>query len=518
MKDKINIISNFNTHNIWSLLSENKNFRFENFSYLEIIKVLSSKKFKKSSCIFLFNVEPYEPRFLKLIAQLLKKNFYSSIIIPLNIENIDNLVKKIDKNTSKINDKIKILEKSYIQNLQNINNQILLNFSNLVLEYNGTFFSNKMWFLTRSPFTKKFELFLADKISNIIELQTHRRKKAVFVDLDDTIWGGTIGEVGYNKILVGEENPIGAAHSNLQKALKKISDTGIILGIISKNYEKVALTGFKNKKMILSKKDFAGWEINFNRKSDNIKTLCKKLNIGTNTVVFIDNSYFERREVKLALPDVKVLDLPEEPYDYYKIILNETSLAYLSLSKEDILRKKSYEIMSHKNKEISQDDWLLSLKMHCTIKKLDLENLDRFAQMQQRINQINLSSRRLSLQQIKKENNKKNIKIYLFSINDKYSSLGVVASITLREDKEKIEVIDFLMSCRALGRNLENNIFNFVKKNCDNNKKIIIKFIKSEKNKLCREILKNNLVEIEKNIFQFDLSKKDNVFFKNTFI
>lgn len=518
MKNKVNLISNFNIDNITNLLNLNENFEFKNYSYNEIINSVSLNKFQKQHSIFFFDIEVYETKFLKFIIQSLKKKFKSCIIIPLIIDNIDNSVKKIENSLSKINDKIKIIETEFIKNTQNTNNNILLNFSDLALEYNNIVFNYKMWHLSKSPFTKKFELFFAKKIVDILELQLHKRKKAIFVDLDDTLWGGTIGELGYNKIKIGEDTPIGSAHINLQKALKKISDTGIILGIISKNYEKVGLTGFLNKKMILNKKDFAGWEINFNPKSENILRLCKKLNIGTNTVIFLDNSYFERNEVKSKLPEVKVLDLPDEPYEYYKILLNETSINYLNLSKEDKLRKKNYEIMCHQNKKISHKDWLSSLKMNCSITQLSNSNFERFSQMQQRINQINLSTQRLSQNKIKYLMKKKNITTFLFSLDDKYTQLGIVASITLKETSNNIEINDFLMSCRALGRNLELNIFNFIKSKYEkSNKEIIFLFKRSEKNQLCYEILKKNMKEVKKNIFQFKTKKKDEVFFKNSF-
>ena len=178
----------------------------------------------------------------------------------------------------------------------------------------------------------------------LIELINGKRKKAIFLDLDDTLWGGTLAEIGYKKLNLGGINAEGEAFKKLQHTIKKFQKTGIILGIISRNDEKTALEAIKkHPEMILKRKDFAGWKINQKNKSENILSLCKELNIKPNSVVFVDNSKYEREEVRAKIPDVLVPDLEEVPFNYFNELKNLRELSFFNLSKEDLNRLKTIQ-------------------------------------------------------------------------------------------------------------------------------------------------------------------------------
>jgi FkbH-like protein len=513
----INIFSNFNTHNICQNLEQRLRVRVYDYSYSEIIQQLNNNKLKNKFNIFFINIDNYEIKILKGIIDNLASKSIDCLIIPFSIEDISASFNILNGETETIHNKTRELE-NYSKNNKKLNDSFhIVNFLSLCKKFNNKVFNYKNWFLYKNPFTKAFELDFINFLENFINVKSHKRKKAIFVDLDDTLWGGEIAELGYKKIKIGNDNPVSEAHYIFQKSLKRLKESGIILGIISKNYENVALEGFKNKSMLLKKSDFAGWEINFDKKSNNIEKLCKKLNISPDTVVFMDNSYYERNEVRSKLSDVLVPELLDEPYEYFKVAQDKTMTNYISLSKEDQLRSASYQFANKKKKDLNHKDWLKSLNMVCTIEKMNNDNLDRCAQMQERINQINLKTKRLNKLKLKKLIKDKNFYNFTFSLKDKYTDLGIVAYTSIRKTKKEIILDDFLMSCRSFGRDLEQNIFYFLKKNIlkSNNEKIDTTLIKSKKNMLCKEILDKNLVKVGSNKYIIDKNIKDNNYIKN---
>ena len=151
----------------------------------------------------------------------------------------------------------------------------------------------------------------------------------------------------------------------------------------------------------------------------------------------MDNSYYERNEVRSKLSDVLVPELLDEPYEYFKVAQDKTMTNYISLSKEDQLRSASYQFANKKKKDLNHKDWLKSLNMVCTIEKMNNDNLDRCAQMQERINQINLKTKRLNKLKLKKLIKDKNFYNFTFSLKDKYTDLGIVFYTSIRKTKKK---------------------------------------------------------------------------------
>ena len=512
MSKEINIFSNFNISNICSILKDKIDFKINDYSYSEIFQQIETNKKLDVFNIFFINVDNYEVADIKAISlKVLKKNL-DCLIIPISIIDSSSSFKIINKDQKSELNKIRILENFFYKERKK-NKINVLNFFSVASKFEVKVFNYKNWFLYKNPFSKDFEQYLSNYFYNYIQIHNHKRKKAVFIDLDDTLWGGEIAELGFKNIKIGNEDPLSEAHYVLQKTLKNLKDTGIILGIISKNKEKIALEAFKNKKMYLKKNDFAGFKINFKKKSENIVDLCKELNISTDSVVFLDNSYYERNEVRSKLPEVLVPELHDEPYNYFNDLLSSSLVNFIKLSKEDVLRYQSYQKPKNENaKKISHIEWLKSLNMKCTIEKINIENLERCAQMQERINQINLKSKRLSINNLKKNLVKKNLDTYVFSLKDKYADLGIVGFATIKKQNETITLDDFLMSCRSFGRNLEQNIFNFFAKKYikDKIKKINVELIKSKKNMLCQEILDKNLTKVGKDryiIFKKNIKK-----------
>ena len=498
----INIISNINTENINQSLANLLGREIKNINYLDINKNL--KKYNKLNQIniILINFSEIQTNYLSQILKTINNSKSLNIIFSLNFET--NIIEGLNY-LNDYENKINIINRNFIKRPENF---YFFKIENLINIFNNQSFSYKRWFLIKNPFSIEFEIFLSQKIFEIYKVIGGKRIKAIFVDLDDTLWGGTLSEVGENNLNIGQLNPVGETFKNFQALIKNFSKTGIILGIISRNYEKVAINAIKkNVEMILKVEDFAGWKINHLNKSDNIIDLCKELNLLPESVLFIDNSSYEINEARSKIPSLNTLCLGDNVFEFNALLKKRMDLMYTKLSDEDLMRKKNYQdlLQIKKNKKNYKNhyDWLKDLNMSAKIEKFNKKYLERYFQMYNKINQINLSSRRLLKQQINKENQTKGGQyFYTLQIEDKMTNLGIIGLIKLKISKNILVVEDFLFSCRALGRDLEKFFLNFIIEKHLNNKikKIKFNFKQTVKNQLCKDIL-NDLKINKKNNF-----------------
>tara|TARA_Y100001970_G_C14166027_1_gene821347 strand:+ start:89 stop:1675 length:1587 start_codon:yes stop_codon:yes gene_type:complete len=521
MFKKFNLISNFNSENIFQIIREDEK-KLKHFSFCNVLDVLNKNKKEENINIILFlQTNSHENNYLnKIIKFSQNKNVKSlNILIPI-FYNLNEVL------TLSLNNSFNSFQKILFEQLKNLkkknsSNLILIDFLYLCSLYNGEVFNLKRWYLSKNSFSSDFEIYLCEKLSSIKSLVCHNRKKAIFVDLDDTLWGGTIAEDDAKEIKLGNMSAEGEAFQNFQELLRNYSKSGIILGIISRNYEKKALNFIsKHPEMVLKKRDFAGWRINFNNKSDNIKSLCKELNIKSDSIVFLDNSNYERQEVEDKLNDVKVLDIGENVFEYANKLKNYLDISYTNLTKEDFRRAKNYSqirIVKESQKNFnSHEDWLRSLKMNVEFEKFNNLQIERYHQMFNKINQINLSTRRLSKQQIKKEIRNKT-KFITMRVHDKVSNLGIIGLISIREKNNIAVIKDFLFSCRALGRDLEKYFITKLTNHLFDKKvdKVFFNFKKTPKNKLCLELLNKMNITAKNN---FIVKKKlSSIYNKNIF-
>ena len=511
MLKKINLITNFNSENIFQMM-KNTEKKLKHFSYGNILDVLNKNNNGEDVNIIIFlQSNSIEINYLKKISEFSQQKKIKSlnILIPVYFNFNEILSISVNKNYNSYQKNFFELERSV--QTKNFLNLILIDFLYLKDQYNNQVFNLKRWYLSKNCFTSDFEIYLTEKILSILNLAFHKRKKAIFVDLDDTLWGGTIAEDSFKDIKLGNMNPEGEAFQNFQGLLKNYSKTGIILGIISRNFESKAIKFISSHpEMVLKKNDFAGWKINFKRKSENIKTLCKELNINPDSVVYIDNSSYERKEVEDNLEGVSVLDIGENVFDYSNKLRNSLDLNYINLSKEDFKRAENYSQIRNLNESrknfIDHESWLKSLKMKINFEKFNKLQLERYHQMYNKINQINLSTRRLGKERIKLEVSNKT-KFVTMRVEDKVSNLGIIGLLSFHQKKKLVVFKDFLFSCRALGRDLEKYFLTKIVNNLYDNKikEIKFNFKKSAKNKLCEDIL-NSLSINKKN--NFTIKKK----------
>ena len=290
-----------------------------------------------------------------------------------------------------------------------------------------------------------------------------KRKKCLVLDLDNTLWGGVLGEEGIEGIKIGGDYP-GKAFFYWQEALLELSKSGVILTICSKNNEQDVLDAWKkNPFMVLKKENFAAWRINWTDKATNIQELAKELNIGLDSFVFIDDNPTERELIKQMLPMVSVPDFPTQPYElpiFFKQLVEDYFKVY-SVTNEDKKKTEQYKANAKRAHAAASftdfSAFLRSLDIQITIEAANDFNIQRIAQMTQKTNQFNLTTKRYTDTDIQGFI-KQGWKIWCISVADKFGDNGITGAIMVTPEGE---IDTFLLSCRILGKGIE---FAFVKK------------------------------------------------------
>ena len=283
-----------------------------------------------------------------------------------------------------------------------------------------------------------------------------KRKKCIVLDLDNTLWGGVLGEDGISGIKIGGDYP-GKAFAFFQKSLLQLAKTGVILTVCSKNNEEDVLDAWeKNPFIVLKKEHFAAYRINWTDKATNIKELADELNIGLDSFVFIDDNPTERELIKQMLPMVSVPEFPAQPYElplFFRQMV-ETYFKVYSITEED--KKKTEQYKANAARAQAQHSfadfgaYLDSLDIQITIESANEFNIPRIAQMTQKTNQFNLTTKRYTDSDIKGFLSK-GWKIWCISVADRFGDNGITGCIMINGD-----VIDtFLLSCRILGKGIE---------------------------------------------------------------
>jgi len=293
-------------------------------------------------------------------------------------------------------------------------------------------------------------------------------KKCLVLDLDNTLWGGVVGDDGWENIQIGHGLGIGKAFSEFQQWIKKLKDRGIILCVCSKNDEEKAKEPFiKNPEMVLKLEDIAVFVANWDTKADNIKSIREILNIGFDSMVFLDDNPFEREMVRSFLPDVCVPDLPEDPADYLEYLYSLNLFETASVSAADKDRTSQYQSEAKRVQAsksfASEDEYLQSLGMQCTVEGFTGFNTPRVSQLSQRSNQFNLRTIRYTEAEISGISSSHDHKGFAFSLKDKFGDNGLIAVVILKAlDKDNLFIDTWFMSCRVLKRGMENFTLNTI--------------------------------------------------------
>ena len=362
------------------------------------------------------------------------------------------------------------------------------------------------------PYTHEFQHELSINISNQILSTSGKIKKCLVLDCDNTLWGGIIGEDGESNLQINKDTNQGKIFLEIQHSIKKLSNEGTIICLCSKNNEEDLLNFFKKNIMPLSIDDITAYQINWNDKASNIRALSKTLNIGLDSMVFLDDSEFEVELVRNELPEVLTIQVPKNTYDYPQVFSKVVNIFYKeTITTEDKNKKDQYKqnFLREKEKESfgNIDDYLKSLNIELKIFQNKKEQLERLAQLTQKTNQFNLTTKRYTITDI--QSCFDNDFVFSFSATDKLGDSGIVGMTIIKKEDEKAIIDTLLLSCRILGRRIEEAFFievlDFLKDN--NFKKVIGEYIPTQKNQMTKNFYSNfKFSEVEENRFELDLT------------
>lgn len=435
----------------------------------------------------------------KIIIEKIKKKLNCSLIlqtIPLPPVRIFNNYEQKLKNSStslinELNKKIinySLMSKDFIFDVANLAADLgIMNWHDPTIYNLGEF-----------PFNNDFLEVYSYKLSNLISIITGNIKKILVLDLDDTIWGGTIGDVGYEGIKIGYSDPESKSFLNFQKVILNLKERGVILAVCSKNDLNVARSAFvKRKDMILKLEDISIFKANWEDKAKNISELQKELNLSYSSMVFVDNNPAERDFIRKTLPDISVPELSSDPSNYGRDLIFPGYFEATNFSKEDKNRSAYYasniKRQDLKNKSTNLKIYLKTLEMKANLKSFDKKNIDRIEQLIQRSNQFNFTTKRYRKKEILKFISASN-KYYTLQSNleDKFGDNGIVSLVIGKKEKSVMNIDTWVMSCRVFSRTLENTIFNKIALDMKKLKisQLVGEYIKSNKNKIVENFYK----------------------------
>ena len=368
----------------------------------------------------------------------------------------------------------------------------------------------KSWLLAKSPFTEKVFKAAAADLKSALRTATGMNRKLVLVDLDNTMWGGVVGDDGWENLRLGGHDHLGEAFSEFQQALMTLVNRGIAVGLVSKNDEAVALEAIaKHPEMVIRVGDLAGWRINWKDKAQNIVELVDELNLGLQSAVFIDDSPAERGRIREALPEVLVPDWPADPSKFAEALRQLDCFDRFSITSEDRGRSRMYVADRERRDSLtvasSIGDWLTSLDVRVRANPVSPESLKRIVQLMNKTNQMNLRTRRTSekelLQWLDGGNGRNLLSV---TVSDRFGDLGLTGVISWEQTGTTIEIVDYILSCRAMGRQIEQLMVHLAvqaasRAQCD---AVVARLFPTAKNRPCLEFWESSgFASTEPNVF-----------------
>lgn len=348
-------------------------------------------------------------------------------------------------------------------------------------------FNASLWYSYKYAISYDAIPYIAHNLTKIIVSIYGGSKKLVITDLDNTVWGGVIGDIGAENIKVGNDSPESEAYFDMQLYLKYLKSHGILLAASSKNEEKVAKNGINAKQSPLSLSDFSSFKANWNSKDISVTEILHDLNLSQDHAVFIDDNPAERGIVNLNLPSVAVPEI-DDISSYQESISLHNFFERKKITSEDINRANYYKNEVNRKKTSKSfnnySDYLRSLEMIVKFSEINNNNAERVVQLVNKTNQFNPTTRRYKNSEIQKLINDKSFLTITASLSDKYGDNGLV-SVVILELKNQIASIDlWVMSCRVFQRGLEMAVFDYIYKELYRRKvhEIYAKYIPTDKN------------------------------------
>jgi FkbH-like protein len=318
--------------------------------------------------------------------------------------------------------------------------------------------------VARQPMSAVGQMAFALFVARSLRLLLVPRSKVLALDLDNTLWGGVVGEDGVAGLTLGHEFP-GNVHLRIQRELLELRNRGVLLVLLSKNNEADARQAFESlPEMLLKWEDFAVRKIDWNHKHENLRSAAQELNLGLDSFVFLDDSDYEREQMRQLIPEVQILNESPDPLHILRCLWETDAFDSLSVTAEDRQRHHDYAVRSARDVKGHEDDlegFLKSLQIEATIEEVGSANLERVVTMLGKTNQFNLTTRRHSRAQVQAMVEMEGSIALALRLRDKFGDQGIVAVLLAVPggNNGSLIVDSFLVSCRALGRGLEDALW-----------------------------------------------------------
>ncbi len=409
------------------------------------------------------------------------------------------------------------LNKHLADGLKNIPNVYLLGSEKWLQAAGEKACDPRLWYMSKIPFDPSVFKSAAIDIKAALHCFLGGTKKLIIVDLDNTLWGGIVGDDGWQNLKIGGHDPQGEAFADFQRTLKSFHRRGIILAIVSKNQPEIVWQAFEqHPEMVLKRTDFATWRINWQDKVENIMDLLKELNLTEEAAVFIDDNPAERDRVQKAMPAVLVPAWPLNSLLYTKTLLSLRCFDTASITTDDRKRNEMYtqEKQRTQLRQSMQNaqEWLASLETTVTTAPLTDADLPRAAQLLNKTNQMNLSTRRLSEGDLMNWGKAANHRIWIFRVHDKLGDSGLTGIASFEYSKSSACITDFILSCRVFGRHIENVMIKTMIDECQRLglQELKAVYLKTDKNQPCLEFFNeaSHFAKSEENTFVWKIKDK----------
>ena len=331
-------------------------------------------------------------------------------------------------------------------------------------------YEQSYWFSYKLAIGPTANVFVAESLAKILRAAYGKTRKCLVLDLDNTLWGGVIGDDGVGNLCLGNETPRGEAYVAFQQYCHELKNRGILLAVCSKNDLQTAKEGFSHPDSILRLEDFAAFEANWEPKPQSLERIAKALNLGLDSLVFVDDNPAEREIVAAQLPMVAVPDIGDDPAGFVEILDRQGYFEALRLSREDAERTELYAKDRQREAAAGQfksyDEYLESLEMQAEIDSFNPFYIDRIAQLTNKTNQFNLTTRRYTAAQLRAMADD-NAHITLYGrLKDKFGDNGVISVIAGEIKECELHILLWLMSCRVLKRGMEAAMMDALAQEC----------------------------------------------------
>jgi FkbH-like protein len=359
----------------------------------------------------------------------------------------------------------------------------------------GDWHSPREWNMAKIAFSDAFIPLYADHVCRTIAALRGKSRRSLILDLDNTLWGGVIGDDGLEHIKLGQGDPAGEAYLSVQQLALDLRARGVVLAVCSKNEDDIARTPFQNHpEMLLKENHIAVFQANWRDKATNIKAIAQELSLGLDAFVFLDDNPVERSLVRQILPEVAVPELPEDPALYARTLAAAGYFEAVALSEDDLRRADFYQDNARRvslQKEAGDlESYLASLAMEITFQPFDQTGRARIAQLINKSNQFNVTTKRYTETQVAGMQADPTYFTLQVRLSDTFGDNGMISVVICRRvTKEQWEIDSWLMSCRVLGRRVENMVLLAVIEQAKKEgvRKLIGTYIPTDRNRLVQE-------------------------------